>query len=81
MTVAGGSAPGSMDHLVAILPAYKYGIDPKSVKYVSYDGGGEAMAALLGGNADLIATDASSVGEYLKAGKKLEYWLLVQKNV
>lgn len=69
VTVAGGSAPGSMDHLVAILPIYKAGIDPKSIKYVSYDGGGEAMAALLGGNADVIATDASSVGEYLKAGK------------
>lgn len=69
VTVAGGSAPGSMDHLVGILPAFKYGIDPKSVKYVSYDGGGEAMAALLGGNADLIATDASSVGEYVKSGK------------
>jgi putative tricarboxylic transport membrane protein len=69
VTVAGGSSPGSMDHLVAVLPAYKYGIDPKSVKYVSYDGGGEAIAALLGGNADLIATDASGVGEYLKAGK------------
>ncbi|MEW9669573.1 tripartite tricarboxylate transporter substrate binding protein [Ammoniphilus sp. 3BR4] len=69
VTVAGGSAPGSMDHLVAVLPAFKYGVDPKAVKYVSYDGGGEAIAALLGGNADLIATDASSVGEYLKAGK------------
>lgn len=69
VTVAGGSAPGSMDHLIAVLPAAKYGIDPKAVKYVSYDGGGEAMAALLGGNADMIATDASSVGEYLKAGK------------
>lgn len=69
LTIAGGSAPGSMDHLIAILPAYKYGIDPKAVKYVSYDGGGEAMAALLGGNADMIATDASGVGEYLKAGK------------
>ncbi len=69
VTVAGGSAPGSMDHLVAVLPAFKYGIDPKAVKYVSYDGGGEAIAALLGGNADLIATDASSIGEYLKAGK------------
>jgi putative tricarboxylic transport membrane protein len=69
VTLAGGSAPGSMDHLVGVLPAYKYGIDPKSVKYVSYDGGGEAMAALLGGNADVIATDASAVGEYLKAGK------------
>lgn len=69
VTVAGGSAPGSMDHLIAVLPAYKYGADPKSVKYVSYDGGGEAIAALLGGNADVIATDASAVGEYLKAGK------------
>lgn len=69
ITVAGGSAPGSMDHLIAVLPAFKYDIDPKAVKYVSYDGGGEAIAALLGGNADVIATDASSVGEYLKAGK------------
>ncbi|MBB5323165.1 putative tricarboxylic transport membrane protein [Anoxybacillus tepidamans] len=69
VTIAGGSAPGSMDHLVAILPIYKSGIDPKVVKYVSYDGGGEAIAALLGGNADVIATDASSVGEYVKAGK------------
>lgn len=69
ITLAGGSAPGSMDHLIAVLPAAKSGIDPKSVKYVSYDGGGEAIAALLGGNADMIATDASSVPEYLKAGK------------
>ncbi|UFJ42558.1 tripartite tricarboxylate transporter substrate binding protein [Brevibacillus humidisoli] len=69
LTIAGGSAPGSMDHLIAVLPAAEYGIDPKAVKYVSYDGGGEAMAALLGNNADAIATDASNVGEYLKAGR------------
>ncbi|WP_456276106.1 Bug family tripartite tricarboxylate transporter substrate binding protein [Bacillus sp. AK128] len=69
ITAAGGSSPGSMDHLVAVLPAFKFGVDPKQVKYVSYDGGGEAIAALLGGNADFIATDASAVGEYLKAGK------------
>lgn len=68
VTMAGGSAPGSMDHLVGILPAYGYGIDPKIVKYVSYDGGGEAIAALLGGNADAIATDASAIGEYVKSG-------------
>ncbi|WP_375163179.1 Bug family tripartite tricarboxylate transporter substrate binding protein [Laceyella sacchari] len=68
-TLAGGSAPGSMDHLIAILPAYQSGIDAKKLKYVSYDGGGEAIAALLGGNVDMIATDASAVGEYKKAGK------------
>lgn len=69
ITVAGGSAPGSMDHLVSILPAYKSGIDPKSIKYVAYDGGGEAVASLLGDNVDVIGTDVSSLGEYVKAGK------------
>jgi putative tricarboxylic transport membrane protein len=69
ITVAGGSAPGSMDHLVAILPAFKFGVDPKKVKYISYDGGGEALTALLGGNATVLGTDASSLDQYLKAGK------------
>lgn len=69
ITLAGGSAPGSMDHLISILPAFKAGVDPKSIKYLSYDGGGEAIAALLGNNADAIGTDISSLGSYLKAGK------------
>ncbi|MEH7332558.1 tripartite tricarboxylate transporter substrate binding protein [Neobacillus drentensis] len=69
LTFAGGSAPGSMDHLISILPAFKYGVDPTKIKYVSYDGGGEAITSLLGGNADVIGTDASSVKEFLKAGK------------
>ncbi|MDQ6418870.1 tripartite tricarboxylate transporter substrate-binding protein [Paenibacillus sp. LHD-117] len=69
ITLAGGSAPGSMDHLISVLPAFKSGIDPKAVKYLSYDGGGEALAALLGNNADAIGTDVSSLGSYLKAGK------------
>lgn len=68
VTLAGGSAPGSMDHLVGVLPAFEAGIDPKSVKYVSYDGGGEAIAALLGNNADVIATDASTIATYVKSG-------------
>lgn len=68
VTLAGGSAPGSMDHLVGVLPAFEYGIDPSKVKYVSYDGGGEAVAALLGGNADVIATDASTIATYVKSG-------------
>ncbi|RAL21115.1 tripartite tricarboxylate transporter substrate binding protein [Thermoflavimicrobium daqui] len=68
-TLAGGSAPGSMDHLIAVLPAFKSGVDIKKLKYISYDGGGEAMASLLGGNADIIATDVSGALEYKKSGK------------
>ncbi|PGS55813.1 tripartite tricarboxylate transporter substrate binding protein [Bacillus sp. AFS041924] len=69
ITLAGGSAPGSMDHLIGILPAYKYGIDPTKIKYVSYDGGSEAITALLGNNADVISTDISSTLEFVKSGK------------
>ncbi|WP_284645846.1 tripartite tricarboxylate transporter substrate binding protein [Paenibacillus silviterrae] len=69
ITLAGGSAPGSQDHLIAMLPAVKAGVDAKAIKYVSYDGGGEALTALLGGNATVLATDISGLGEYLKAGK------------
>jgi putative tricarboxylic transport membrane protein len=69
ITLAGGSSPGSQDHLIAMLPAVKAGVDPKTIKYISYDGGGEALTALLGGNATALTTDISSSAEYLKAGK------------
>ncbi|WP_248925013.1 Bug family tripartite tricarboxylate transporter substrate binding protein [Paenibacillus hamazuiensis] len=69
LTLAGGSAPGSQDHLIAMLPAVKAGVDAKAIKFVSFDGGGEAMTSLLGGNADVLSTDISGVTEYLKSGK------------
>lgn len=69
ISLAGGSAPGSQDHLVAMLPAVKAGVDATKIKFVSYDGGGEAMTALIGDHADVLATDISGTGEYLKAGK------------
>ncbi|MFJ7734758.1 tripartite tricarboxylate transporter substrate binding protein [Lysinibacillus sp. NPDC097287] len=69
LSLAGGSAPGSQDHLVAMLPAVKAGVDATKIKFISYDGGGEAMTALIGGHAEVLATDISGTGEYLKAGK------------
>ncbi len=66
---AGGSAPGSFDHLNVILPAMKTGIDGKAVKYIAYDGGGEAVTALLGGSADVLTSDVSGIMEFVKAGK------------
>ena len=46
------------------------GIDPKQVSYVSYDGGGELLPALLGNK---IAFGASGFGEFLdqvEAGRR-----------
>ena len=69
ISIAGGSSPGSMDHLIALLPLYKSGVDITKVKYLPFDGGGKAIVALLGGEADVIATDASGITEMAKAGK------------
>src|SRR5690606_32866133 len=45
---AGGSAGGA-DHITAGLIAKTVGVDPTQVNYIAYSGGGEALAALLGG--------------------------------
>lgn len=66
---AGGSAPGSIDHLNIIVATNKIGIDPKKVKFTSYDGGGQALTALLGGNAHALSSDLSGTLEYVRAGK------------
>ncbi|WP_409304728.1 tripartite tricarboxylate transporter substrate binding protein [Peribacillus sp. SCS-155] len=68
LTISGGGAPGTWDYLNAILVAESYGIDGTKVKYTAYDGGSEAVTALLGGNADVLTSDLSSVAEYLKSG-------------
>lgn len=60
--VGGGSSPGGPDHLAPMLVAKAVGIEPKSVNYVPFDGGGELLASVLGNK---IAFGVSGVGEYL----------------
>ena len=43
LAVGGGSSPGGPDHLLPMQLAQAVGIDPKTVSYVSYDGGGELL--------------------------------------
>jgi putative tricarboxylic transport membrane protein len=67
--VGGGSAAGGPDHLLTMQLAQAVGIDPRTVNYVGYEGGGELLPAILGGKATF---GASGYGEYLdqvKAGQ------------
>jgi putative tricarboxylic transport membrane protein len=59
--VGGGSSPGGPDHLAPMLIAEAVGIVPRDVNYVAYDGGGELLAAVLGGK---VAFGVSGLGEY-----------------
>ncbi len=67
--IAGGSARGSMDHLV-IAAAFKgEGFDPRTVRYIAYDAGGKAMAALLSGETPILSTGLGEVLEMSKSGQ------------
>lgn len=62
ISVGGGSFPGGPDHLLAIALAEAVGIDPKAVRYVSSDGGGELLPKLLGRE---VTFGTSGYSEYL----------------
>jgi putative tricarboxylic transport membrane protein len=64
LPIAGGSVLGGMDHLVTSLALEKAGADPLELRYVPYDTGGKARAALFAGETPLLAT---GVGEILDA--------------
>lgn len=63
----GGGAPGTWDYLNSVLLAIDAGINIKSLKYNTYDGGGEALTALLGGHGDVMTSDVSSIKQYVLA--------------
>ncbi|MFF8846196.1 Bug family tripartite tricarboxylate transporter substrate binding protein [Streptomyces sp. NPDC015127] len=73
LAVGGGSSPGGPDHLAPMLMARAAGIEPKSVNYVPFDGGGELLASILGNK---VAFGVSGVGEYLDQIKSGELRLL-----
>ena len=67
--VGGASSPGGPDHLTPMLLAKEVGVEPKQVNYVSYDGGGELLTALLGGKVAFGATGTGEVAQQAKAGQ------------
>ncbi len=67
--VGGGSVPGSLDHLVAAMVMEAAGRDPMNLKYVPYDAGGKAMAALLSGEIAALSTGFSEAVDLADAGE------------
>src|SRR3954469_20558217 len=62
VTIGGGSSPGGPDHLFPMELAKAVGVNPKSVNFVTYDGGGDLLTALLGKK---ITVGTSSPGELI----------------
>ncbi len=58
----GGGSAGGTDHILVGLIAQATGVDPTQINYVPFSGGGEALAAILGGQ---VSAGVSGVGEWL----------------
>ncbi|MBT2325598.1 tripartite tricarboxylate transporter substrate binding protein [Variovorax paradoxus] len=65
----GGGSRGSTEHIAAAMIAQKVGVDPSKINYVAFRGGGEATAAILGGNVTVGGSGYSEFAEYIKTGK------------
>jgi putative tricarboxylic transport membrane protein len=68
IVVAGGSAVGGQDHMKVLLLGREGGLALERIRYVPFDGGGEALTALLGGFVQVVPADASEVLGQIEAG-------------
>jgi putative tricarboxylic transport membrane protein len=65
----GGGSAGGTDHILVGLIAKAAGVDPAKINYVPFKGGGEAVAAIVGGH---VTAGVSGVGEFaeqIKGGR------------
>ena len=67
--VGGGSSPGGPDHLAPHLLAQAVGVDPTKVNYIAYDGGGELLTSLLGGQIAFGMSGAGEFADQIQAGQ------------
>lgn len=65
----GGGSAGGSDQVFMALFAEKLGIDPAITNYVAFTGGGEAAAALLGGQVDAGISGFSEWGDLAQTGR------------
>lgn len=65
---AGGSI-GSQDWMKAALLARRAGVDRNALRYVAFEGGGEAMAALLAGHVQAVSGDIAEALDLIAANR------------
>jgi putative tricarboxylic transport membrane protein len=69
VSIAGGSAVGGWDHLKVLIAAKAAGIDDvRTIKYVAFQGGGEAVTQLVGGHVQAFTGDISEALGFMESG-------------
>lgn len=68
VVIGAGGSVGSQDWMKAALLLRGAGGDPRAMRYVAFDGGGDAIAALLGGSIGVYTGDMGEMTPHLEAG-------------
>ncbi|MFL9811793.1 tripartite tricarboxylate transporter substrate binding protein [Stutzerimonas sp. VN223-3] len=67
--IGAGGTIGSQDWMQAAMVARAAGVNPKQLRYVAFEGGGEPMTALLGGHVQVVTSGIGEATAQLAAGK------------
>ncbi|HWP59710.1 MAG TPA: tripartite tricarboxylate transporter substrate binding protein [Candidatus Acidoferrales bacterium] len=65
----GGGSAGGTDHILVGMIAKAVGVDPAKINYVAYKGGGEAVAAIVGGHVTAGVSGLAEFEEHIKGGR------------
>jgi len=65
----GGGSRGSTEHIAAVMIARAAGVDAGRINYIAFRGGGEAVAAVLGGHVAVGGSGYSEFAEHIAAGR------------
>ncbi|MCL4762841.1 MAG: tripartite tricarboxylate transporter substrate binding protein [Burkholderiales bacterium] len=65
----GGGSAGGTDHILAGMVVKAAGADATKVNYVPFKGGGEAVAAIVGGHVTAGVSGLSEFSEHIKGGR------------
>ena len=64
-----GASIGSQDWMKTALLAKQANVDPRKMRYVAFEGGGEPVTALMGNHVQAVSGDMSEMVPYLKGDK------------
>lgn len=65
----GGGSKGSVDHVSVAMIAKEAGVDIAQMNYVPFKGGGEAVAAILGGHVSVGTSGYAELESFIESGK------------
>ncbi|MGQ9858567.1 MAG: Bug family tripartite tricarboxylate transporter substrate binding protein [Thermodesulfobacteriota bacterium] len=81
LTFAGSSPPGGLDHMRVAMLAKAAGIPVNKVRYVAFQGGADALGALLGGHTTAFVGEAGEIAGHEESGTIRSLVLLADRKL